>query len=79
MPSRSSGLAAETEKVRTLALVGPPAGGKTTLAEAMLVAGGALRAAGSLEKGSTLIDHPPIPPPIPSLPPSSSSPFQSRC
>ena len=31
MPSRSSGLAAETEKVRTLALVGPPAAGKTTL------------------------------------------------
>ena len=48
MPSRSSGLAAETEKVRTLALVGPPAGGKTTLAEARLVAAGAIGAAGSV-------------------------------
>lgn len=60
MPSRSSGLAAETEKVRTLALVGPPAGGKTTLAEAMLVAAGAIGAAGSVEKGSTVSDHDPI-------------------
>lgn len=57
MPSRSSGLAAETEKVRTLALVGPPAGGKTTLAEAMLVAAGAIGAPGSVEKGSTVSDH----------------------
>ncbi|MBS0451857.1 MAG: elongation factor G [Proteobacteria bacterium] len=57
MPSRSSGLAAETEKVRTLALVGPPAGGKTTLAEAMLLAAGAIGAAGSVEKGSTVSDH----------------------
>lgn len=60
MPSRSSGLAAETEKVRTLALVGPPAGGKTTLAEAMLLAAGAIGAAGSVEKGSTVSDHDPI-------------------
>lgn len=57
MPSRSNGLAAETEKVRTLALVGPSAGGKTTLAEAMLVAAGAIGAAGSVEKGSTVSDH----------------------
>ncbi|HYP70998.1 MAG TPA: elongation factor G [Variovorax sp.] len=60
MPSRSSGLAAETEKVRTLALVGPPAAGKTTLAEAMLLAAGAIGAAGSVEKGSTVSDFDPI-------------------
>jgi len=60
MPSRSSGLAAETEKVRTLALVGPAAAGKTTLAEAMLAAAGAVGAAGSVERGSTVSDHDPI-------------------
>lgn len=60
MPSRSDGLAAETEKVRTLALVGASASGKTTLAETMLLAAGAIGATGTVEKGSTVSDHDPI-------------------
>ncbi|MEJ8821756.1 elongation factor G [Variovorax humicola] len=60
MPSRSNGLAAELEKVRTLALVGPSASGKTTLAELMLKSAGAIGATGSVERGSTVSDHDPI-------------------
>ena len=45
------------EKIRTLALVGPAAGGKTTLAEALLHRTGAIGAAGSVERGSTVSDH----------------------
>jgi elongation factor G len=43
--------------VRTLALVGPAAAGKTTLAEALLQAAGVIGAAGSVERGSTVSDH----------------------
>ncbi|WP_418320905.1 elongation factor G [Piscinibacter sakaiensis] len=57
MSSRSNGLAAEMDSVRTLALVGAAATGKTCLAEAMLVHSGALGAAGSLERGATVSDH----------------------
>jgi len=60
MPSRSNGLAAEVEAVRTLALVGASASGKTTLAEALLQAAGAIGAAGSVERGSTVSDHDPL-------------------
>ncbi|MEJ8856816.1 elongation factor G [Variovorax robiniae] len=60
MPSRSNGLAAELEKVRTLALVGPSASGKTTLAELLLKSAGAIGATGSVERGSTVSDHDPI-------------------
>lgn len=60
MPSRSNGLAAEMETVRTLALVGPSASGKTTLAEALLYKTGAIGAPGSVERGSTASDHDPI-------------------
>lgn len=60
MPSRSNGLAAEMEAVRTLALVGASASGKTTLAEAMLQRSGAIGAAGSVERGSTVSDHDPL-------------------
>ncbi|MDB5730279.1 MAG: small GTP-binding protein [Variovorax sp.] len=60
MPSRSNGLAAEMEAVRTLALVGASASGKTTLAEALLQKSGAIGAAGSIERGSTVSDHDPI-------------------
>ena len=48
------------EQLRTLALVGPAAAGKTLLAEAMLQAAGAIGAAGSLERGSTVSDHDPL-------------------
>ena len=40
MPSPLSGASAGVESIRTLALVGPAAAGKTSLAEALLVAGG---------------------------------------
>jgi elongation factor G len=60
MPSRSNGLAAEMETVRTLALVGPSASGKTTLAEALLHKASAIGAPGSVERGSTVSDHDPI-------------------
>ena len=42
--------------IRTLALVGPAAAGKTSLAEALLTASGAIPLAGSLERGSTVSD-----------------------
>ncbi|WP_076998666.1 elongation factor G [Variovorax sp. KK3] len=60
MPSRTNGLLAEMEAVRTLALVGPAATGKTTLAEALLLKSGAIGAAGSVERGSTVSDHDPL-------------------
>jgi elongation factor G len=57
MPSpQSSGIAA----IRTLALVGPAAAGKTSLAEALLAKAGAIGAAGSLERGSTVSDYDPL-------------------
>lgn len=60
MPSRSNGLAAEMEAVRTLALVGASASGKTSLAEAMLHEAGAIGARGSVERGTTVSDHDPL-------------------
>jgi len=45
---------------RTLALVGPSAAGKTSLAEAMLWKAGAVGAPGSVEKGSTVSDYDPL-------------------
>ncbi len=57
MSSRSNGLAAQTKAVRTLALVGASAAGKTTLAEALLQKAGAIGATGSVERGSTVSDH----------------------
>jgi len=46
--------------LRTLALVGPAAAGKTSLAEALLVQAGVLGAAGTVERGSTVSDHDPL-------------------
>jgi elongation factor G len=51
---------AGVESIRTLALVGPSAAGKTSLAEALLQAAGMIGAAGSLERGSTVSDHDPL-------------------
>ena len=45
-----------TEHIRTVALVGQGSAGKTTLAEALLVKAGALPAAGSVERGTTVSD-----------------------
>ncbi len=60
MPSRSNGLAAEIKAVRTLALVGAAAAGKSSLAEALLYKAGAIGACGSIERGSTVSDHDPL-------------------
>src|SRR5512132_2903505 len=50
----------KTENIRTVALVGDGASGKTTLAEALLARTGAIQAAGSVERGSTVSDFDPI-------------------
>ena len=45
---------------RTVALVGPSASGKTSLAEALLWKAGAIGTPGSVERGSTVSDHDPL-------------------
>src|SRR3954452_2535717 len=49
-----------TDSIRTVALVGDGAAGKTTLAEALLARAGAIPAAGSVERGTTDSDHDPL-------------------
>ena len=56
----SAAAAAAMHAIRTLALVGPAASGKTLLAEALLVHAGVLGAAGSLERGTTVSDADPL-------------------
>ena len=60
MPSPSTPSAAEVAQIRSLALVGPAAAGKTSLVEALLFKSGAITAPGSLERGSTVSDHEPL-------------------
>src|SRR3954447_22175143 len=48
------------EDIRTIALVGHGAAGKTTLAEALLHRAGSIAVMGSVEKGSTVCDHDPL-------------------
>ncbi len=48
------------EHIRTLALVGQAGCGKTSLAEALLARAGAIPAAGSIERGSTVCDYTPL-------------------
>ncbi|MBE0627151.1 MAG: elongation factor G, partial [Burkholderiales bacterium] len=49
-----------TEAIRTVALVGHGAAGKTTLAEALLARAGAIKSAGSVERGNTVCDYDPL-------------------
>jgi elongation factor G len=46
-------------KIRSVALVGHGAAGKTTLAESLLAATGAITSRGSVEKGNTVCDFDP--------------------
>ena len=48
-----------TLPIRTVALVGHQGAGKTTLAEGLLEAGGAVRVRGAVEDGTALLDHDP--------------------
>jgi len=49
-----------TDAIRTIALVGHGAAGKTTLTEALLHKAGAIAAPGSVEKGTTVCDFDPL-------------------
>ena len=49
-----------TENIRTVALVGHGAAGKTTLAEALLVRAKAIQSPGSVERGATVSDFDPL-------------------
>ncbi len=53
-------MAYTTENIRTVALLGHGSAGKTTLAEALLLATGAIPAVGSIEKGTTVSDSDPL-------------------
>jgi len=60
MPSPLNGASVGVEAVRTLALVGPSAAGKTCLSEAQLHRSGMLATPGSLERGGTVSDFDPL-------------------
>jgi elongation factor G len=59
MPSPSLGASGVvgTADIRTLALVGPAAAGKTLLAQALLRASGTIGAASPADRGGTVSDH----------------------
>jgi elongation factor G len=48
------------KRIRTMALLGQSGAGKTTLAEALLAKAGAIPAAGSVERGTTICDYTPL-------------------
>ena len=49
-----------TSSIRTVALVGQGGSGKTTLAEALLLASGAIKESGTVERGTTVSDFDPL-------------------
>src|SRR6187549_4045465 len=49
-----------TQNIRTVALIGHGASGKTTLAEALLTKAGTIQAAGTVERGTTVSDFDPL-------------------
>src|SRR6516165_11722613 len=49
-----------TSNIRTVALVGQGGSGKTTLAEALLLASGVIKEPGTVERGSTVSDFDPL-------------------
>ncbi len=49
-----------TSSIRTVALVGQGGSGKTTLAEALLLASGAIKEPGTVERGTTVSDFDPL-------------------
>ena len=53
-------MANSIKRIRTLALVGQSGSGKTSLAEALLAKAGAIPAAGSVERGTTVCDYSPL-------------------
>ncbi|MBL8359914.1 MAG: elongation factor G [Rubrivivax sp.] len=61
MPTPSLGAASTSiDSIRTLALVGASASGKTSLSEALLHRAGKINTPGSLERGTTISDHDPL-------------------
>jgi elongation factor G len=58
--SAEQSLDSRVSAIRTVALVGPAAAGKTLLLDALLAHAGAIPQAGSIERGSTVSDHDPL-------------------